>query len=54
MDLHLNAIDTINVTRNREGKEGDNQKSSKTVHTSKNMWEDIQMYGEYMNMWHAK
>ena len=37
MDLRLGAKDITNVTKNKEGKERDNQKSSKTVHNSKNM-----------------
>ena len=46
MDLRLGAIDTTNVNKNRKGKERDNQKSSKTVHNSKNMWKDVQMHGK--------
>ena len=54
VDLRLGVIDTTNVKKNRERKERDNQKSSKTIHNRKNMWKDVQMHGKCMNMWHAK
>ena len=38
VDLRLGAIDTTNVTKNREGKERDNQKSSKTVQIQQVYW----------------
>ena len=54
IDLRLGAIDTTNINKKERERERNNQKSPQTVHNSKNMWKEIHMHGECMNMWHAK